>query len=88
MTTLSIAQARNQFADAVNRVSYGGERIIFARRGKPVAALVSADDLARLQAVEDADDIRDAKRVLKDYARNPSTFKTLAEYKRSRAPKA
>jgi len=49
MTTLSIAEARNHLADAINRVSYGGERVVFARRGKPVAALVSAGDLALLQ---------------------------------------
>ena len=87
MTTLSIAEARNNLADAVNRVSYGGERIIFARRGKPVAALVSAQDLALLQRIEDAEDVRAAARVLKEYERNPSAFMTLDEYKRRRRGK-
>lgn len=82
MTTLSIAQARNQFADAVNRVSYGGERIVFARRGKPVAALVSADDLARLQAVEDAEDIRDARKALRDYEKHGGV--TLEDFRKKR----
>ena len=82
MTTLSIAQARNQFADAVNRVSYGGERIVFARRGKPVAALVSADDLARLQAVEDAEDIRDARKALRDYKKHGGV--TLEDFRKKR----
>jgi prevent-host-death family protein len=44
MTTLSIAEARNGLAEAINRVAYGGERVVFARRGKPVAALVSASE--------------------------------------------
>jgi prevent-host-death family protein len=87
MTTLSIAEARNNLADAVNRVSYGGERVIFARRGKPVAALVSAQDLALLQRIEDAEDVRAAARVLKEYERNPSAFMTLDEYKRRRRGK-
>ena len=39
MTTMTIMQARNGFADALNRVCYGGERILIARRGKPVARL-------------------------------------------------
>lgn len=84
MTTLSIAEARNNLAETINRVSYGGDRVIFARRGKPVAALVSAEDLALLQRIEDAEDIRAAAKVLKEYDRNPAAFKTLDEYKRER----
>ncbi|HOR98000.1 MAG TPA: hypothetical protein PLZ74_06465 [Kiritimatiellia bacterium] len=33
MTTLSIVEARNRLAEAINRVSYGGERVVLARRG-------------------------------------------------------
>lgn len=84
MTVLSIAEARNNLADAVNRVTYGGERVLFARRGKTVAALVSPDDLARLQAIEDAEDVRAAARVLREYDRNPAAFSRLDEYKRQR----
>ncbi len=84
MMTLNIAEARNGLADAINRVSYGGERVVFARRGKPVAALVSPEDLALLQRMEDAEDIRAARKVLKEYDRNPSVFKPLVEYLRER----
>ena len=80
MTTLSIAEARNGLAEAINRVSYGGERVVFARRGKPVAALVSPEDLAFLQRMEDFDDLRDAAKVLKAYDRDQSSFKRLDEY--------
>ncbi len=80
MTTLSIAEARNKLADAINRVCYGGERVLFARRGKPVAALVSAEDLALLQRIEDADDIRAARKTLREYDRNPAAFKSLEDY--------
>ena len=75
MTTLSIAEARNNLADAINRVSYGGERVVFARRGKPVVALVSAEDLALLQHLEDAEDTRAATKVLKEY---PGTHRPLS----------
>jgi len=88
MTTMSIAEARNNLADTINRVSYGGERVVFARRGKPVAALVSADDLALLQRIEDAEDIQPAAKVLKEYDRNPAAFATLDEYKRERQARA
>ena len=88
MTTLSIVEVRSHLADAINRVTYGGERVVFARRGKPVAALISSDDLALLQRLEDAEDIRAATKVLKGYERNPAAFVTLAEYKRERRAKA
>lgn len=84
MTTLSIAEARNGLAEAINRVSYGGERVVFARRGKPVAALVSPEDLAFLQRMEDFDDLRDAAKVLKAYERDQSSFKRLDEYVREK----
>ena len=88
MTTLSIAEARNNLADAINRVSYGGERIVFARRGKPIAALVSPGDLALLQRIEDAADIQAAEKVLKEYDKNPAAFSTLDDYKRKRRARA
>jgi prevent-host-death family protein len=84
MTTMSIVEARNSLAEAINRVSYGGERVVFARRGKPVAALVSPEDLALLQRMEDAEDIRAARKALREYERNPSSAITLDEYVRTR----
>ncbi len=88
LTTLSISEARNNLADAINRVSYGGERVLFARRGKPIAALVSAEDLALLQRIEDVEDVRAAAKVLKEYDRNPTAFKPLDEYLSDRNTKA
>ena len=88
MTVLSIGEARNKLADVINRVSYGGERIVFARRGKPVAALVSTEDLDTLRHIEDTKDIRDAVKTLKAYSHNKSEAVTLAEYKNRRKGKA
>jgi prevent-host-death family protein len=49
---IPVTQARAGFADLVNRVVYGRERIVVTRHGRAIAALVSADDLARLEAFE------------------------------------
>ena len=87
MTTMSIVEARNGLAEVINRVSYGGERVVFARRGKPVAALVSPDDLALLQRLEDAEDLRAARKALREYDRDPSSAITLDEYIRTRSPR-
>jgi len=88
MTVLSIGEARNKLADVINRVSYGGERIIFARRGKPVAALVSADDLDTLRRMEDTEDMRDAAKALKEYEHDKAGAVTLPEYKNQSKGKA
>jgi prevent-host-death family protein len=49
---IPVTQARAEFADLVNRVVYGGERIVVTRHGKPIAALVPAADLDRLDHLE------------------------------------
>jgi prevent-host-death family protein len=52
METINVADAREQFADLMGRVAYGGERIIVQRRGKPMMAWISLEDLGRLEAFE------------------------------------
>ncbi|MFJ2116806.1 type II toxin-antitoxin system Phd/YefM family antitoxin, partial [Streptomyces sp. NPDC087850] len=37
-------------AELINRVGYGGARVVVTRHGKPLVALVSAADLERLEA--------------------------------------
>lgn len=44
-----MTKARADLSDLVNRVVYGGERIVLTRHGRAVAAIVSADDLRRLE---------------------------------------
>ena len=66
MSRLSITTARRNFSDTVNRVSYGGERIVLDRNGKEVAALVSVEDLELLELLEDRMDIEEARRVLEE----------------------
>ncbi len=53
MDQVNIVDFRNSVSDVVNRVAYTGERIVLERRGKGVAALVSMDDLALLEKMED-----------------------------------
>lgn len=61
---LAVHEARAGFADMVNRAAYRGERIALTRRGKVVAALVSAEDLALLRRLEDEADVADATAIL------------------------
>ncbi|MBX7551042.1 type II toxin-antitoxin system Phd/YefM family antitoxin [Streptomyces sp. NPDC004232] len=50
---IPVTQARAELADLINRVVYGGERVVVTRHGKPLVALVSAGDLERLDALDE-----------------------------------
>lgn len=45
---VSIGRVKRDISELVNRVAFGGERIVLTSRGKPKAALVSIDDYERL----------------------------------------
>ena len=78
---LGVKEVRDNLADALNRVAYQGERIVLERRGKGVAVLVSMDDLALLEAVEDREDVKAARKVLADMKRKGEKGIPLAEVK-------
>ncbi len=50
--TVSVADAKRQFSDYINRSALGGCRVIITKRNRPVAALVSLKDLRDLEQVE------------------------------------
>ena len=58
MTSVAMTEARDDLAELVNRATYGGERVIITRRGKALAAIISAEDLAFFEELEDANDVR------------------------------
>lgn len=68
--TVSVAQAKNRFSDLLNRVTNRHERVIVAKRGKPVGAIVSAQDLERLEKIEDRERlarVRHLKKTTRKY---------------------
>lgn len=46
---VSIGQVKRDISELVNRVAFGGERIVLTSRGKPKAVLISLEDYARVQ---------------------------------------
>ncbi|AZK92999.1 type II toxin-antitoxin system Phd/YefM family antitoxin [Streptomyces tsukubensis] len=50
---IPVTQARAELAELINRVVYGGERVVVTRHGKPLVALVSAEDLDRLERLSE-----------------------------------
>jgi prevent-host-death family protein len=75
MAIMTVVQARSNFGDLLSRVQYSNERTLITRNGKPIAAIVSAKDLKILQqALEDAEDIRDAKAARKEVEETGVTY--------------
>lgn len=66
MVTTTVSDARNNLPDLLNRVGYGQERILLERHGKPVAAIISPEDLKRLEAIEDAIDSAKLRRAVEE----------------------
>ncbi len=52
MEAVNVVEARKNFSELVARVAFGGSRVIVERRGKPLAALISVQDLEKLEAFE------------------------------------
>ena len=63
---IGIAKVRANLTEYLNRVVYGGERVVLQRRNKGVAALVSMEDLALLQSLEDRADVKAALKARKE----------------------
>lgn len=63
---VSVSDARETFAELVNRAAYGHERVLVSRRGKPIAAIVPIEDVEYLERIEDEFDLRAIEEALAD----------------------
>ena len=66
MSERRISEARDSFSTTVNRVAFGGERVVLTRHGRRVAAVVPIADLELIEALEDARDLDDVRAALAD----------------------
>jgi prevent-host-death family protein len=73
MGAVNTTEARESFADLLNRVAYTKDRIRITRRGREIAAVVPIEDLELIERLEDEIDIREAERALAE-AREKGTI--------------
>jgi prevent-host-death family protein len=70
MAQMAASAAREEFAEVLNRVAYGKERIVLYRHGKPLVAMIPVEDLQLLERLieeeEDRIDVEEAQRILVD----------------------
>ena len=79
MTKVTTAEARKKLAEIVNKVAYGKEPVVLTRRGEEIAALISMEELALLQLIEDHIDLEDARKALTEPGKNISAEKVWKE---------
>lgn len=80
--TLGVVEIRNNLADIMAQVAYSGVRFVVERKGRPMIALVSVEDLRRLDALERA---RDSELLRRAKAASQGTVpldQVMAEYER------
>lgn len=70
--------ARDKFGDILGRASHGKERLVISRHGKRVAAIVPIEDLERLEAMEDEQDLAEARARLANPVGKPIPLRDLA----------
>jgi prevent-host-death family protein len=66
MSERRISEARESFSNTINRVAFGGERVVLTRHGRRVAAVVPIEDLELLESLEDAHDLDAVREALAD----------------------
>ncbi|MCT9088535.1 type II toxin-antitoxin system Phd/YefM family antitoxin [Streptomyces sp. ASQP_92] len=69
---IPVTQARAELAELINRVVYGGERVVVTRHGKPLVALVSAADLEKLEAAQQEEEQQVASSLSSVHPLRPS----------------
>ncbi len=66
MVKIEATEARKGFSELISKVHYGADRVLIARRGKEMVAVVSLADLRLLEMIEDRIDIEAARKVLEN----------------------
>ena len=66
MIKVAATKLRFTISDLLDRVVHHGERVAVERYGKPVAALVSSEDLELLEAIENRMDLEAAQKALRE----------------------
>ena len=71
--TYTVTEAREKLGAIVTEVVHTSQRATLTRHGKPLAAVISADDLALLDTIERYIDVDEAKAALAEYEADGGT---------------
>ncbi len=80
--TVSVAEAKSNFSNILDRVSRRHVRVVVSKRGKPVGAIVNADDLSRLEEMEKQERLRQVRAVKESTTEYVPYGKFVEEYEK------
>jgi len=60
MLKISTVEARENFSEMINQAAYGNERVVLTRRGKPLVAVLSLQELQHLEVAATASQTAEA----------------------------
>ena len=83
MSTVSIANAKSHLSELIAKSSYGHERFIITRRNKPVAALVSLEDLHIVEQHEEKQGLVTVAGKWSDFEEVASSLDDLQQLRQS-----
>jgi prevent-host-death family protein len=66
MSNATVVELRENLSELLGRAQHGNERVTITKNGKPVAAIVSIEDLDLLRAIEDRIDLDAARAALRE----------------------
>jgi prevent-host-death family protein len=55
MLKMSTVEARENFSEMINQAAYGNQRVVLTRRGKPLVAVISLQDLDGMKDIDAAE---------------------------------
>ena len=67
--SITMVAARQRFAELIDRVARGKDRVVLTRRRQPLVAVVPIEDMALLEEIEDREDLRAARAALREAKR-------------------
>jgi prevent-host-death family protein len=79
MSKMTVKEAEGTFARTIRHVRDERERVTLTENGEPVAAIVTAEDLAFLEALEDRIDLEEARKAVAEPGDSISWEKVKAE---------
>ncbi|MFB2838281.1 type II toxin-antitoxin system Phd/YefM family antitoxin [Floridanema evergladense] len=80
MTKVDANQAQNRLTEIINSVGDRGDRVVIEQEGKAVAAIISYEDLKRLEALEDVRDAEMMRRTLAEHQEFVTLEEVIANY--------
>ena len=79
MGTVSIANAKSHLSELIAKSVYQHERIIITKRDKPVAALVSMDDLRLIEQTQEKQGLASVARKWQGFEEVESALEDVLE---------